>query len=152
VESLKAYLARHSEQVFALTILVSAPLINYIIPYKLVFLNFYFILILLGTYYLETRTALMGGILCTMLMTVYVYYFPSNFSEELSALDLWMSLMAWSGFLILAAALVGKLISNLKARNRQLEESERELNRYAHRLENITTGLVHLGTEEDDTF
>ena len=42
-----------------LLILVSVASINYLIPYKLAFLNFYFIPILLGAYYLGVRKALL---------------------------------------------------------------------------------------------
>ena len=52
MEALKNYLIRNFEQVFVLLILVSVASINYLIPYKLAFLNFYFIPILLGAYYL----------------------------------------------------------------------------------------------------
>ena len=53
METLKNYLVKNSEQTFALLILLSAVTVNYLIPYKLVFLNFFFIVILLGAYYLE---------------------------------------------------------------------------------------------------
>jgi len=43
MEALKNYLIRNFEQVFVLLILVSVASINYLIPYKLAFLNFYFI-------------------------------------------------------------------------------------------------------------
>ncbi len=50
LEALENYFIRHSEQVFALLIIISVAAINYLIPYKLVFLNFFFIVILLGAY------------------------------------------------------------------------------------------------------
>ena len=65
MEILKGYFLRHSEQVFALVILISVAAINYLIPYKLVFLNFFFLVILLGAYYLEAHQALLGGVLTT---------------------------------------------------------------------------------------
>ena len=112
--SIKTYLLKHAEQIFALGILLNAPLLNYFIPYKLVFMNSYFILILLGTYYLGTRTALMGGVFCSLLITIYVYYFPDRFQGDLSELDLWMRWLAWASFLILTAALTGKAIDSLR--------------------------------------
>ena len=48
MKTLKNYFLKHSEQLFALVILVSIAAINYLIPYKLVFLNFFFIIMLLG--------------------------------------------------------------------------------------------------------
>lgn len=85
MERLKAYLIKHFEAVFALVILVSVASINYFIPYKLVFLNFYFIVVLFASYYLELRNALLGGVLCTLIVIVYVYYFPTSFMPRFYA-------------------------------------------------------------------
>ena len=139
-----SYLLKNSEQVFALVILILAPVIDYLIPYKLVFLNSYFIIILLGTYYLETRTALMGGILSSLLITVYVYYFPEHFLEELSALDLWMNLLAWSSLLILTGAVVGRLVHRLKTRLGQLSRKVQVLEMENAYLDQRVTRLTNL--------
>ncbi|MEE8349252.1 MAG: hypothetical protein V3R94_06765 [Acidobacteriota bacterium] len=147
MSTVKAYLFKHAEQVFALIILLNAPLLNFLIPYKLVFMNSYFILILLGTYYLGTRTALMGGVLSTLLITIYVYYFPDRFQGDLSELSLWMRLLAWSGFLILTAAVTGKAIDRLRKKIQILEHTEKELRDYAHRMELLVTDLTRSETE-----
>ncbi len=148
MRSLTSYLLKNAEQVFALAILLNAPLLNFFIPYKLVFMNSYFILILLGTYYLGTRTALMGGIFCSLLITIYVYYFPDQFQGDLSELSLWMRLLAWSGFLILTAALTGKAIDKLRKRVKTLERSEEQLQDYSHRMELLVTKLLSLDKAE----
>ncbi len=49
MEHLKTYLLRNFEQVFVLLILLSVAGINYFVPYKLVFLNFYFIVVLIAS-------------------------------------------------------------------------------------------------------
>ncbi len=111
METLKNYLVKNSEQTFALLILLSVVTVNYLIPYKLVFLNFFFLVILLGAYYLEAHKAVMGGVLTTLLVIVYVYYFPSTFMAALAERDLWMNILAWSSFLILTGAVVGQVTS-----------------------------------------
>ena len=55
MEGLKRYLIENFEQIFVLFILLSVAGITYFIPYKLAFLNFYFIPILLAAYYLGVR-------------------------------------------------------------------------------------------------
>ena len=122
MEALKRYAEQNFEQVFVLLILTSIVVINYLIPFKLVFLNLYFIVILLGTYYLELRKAVLGGVLCTLLVIIHVYYFPGLFMPAFTKLDLWMSILAWSGFLILTGSVVGQLISRLKTEVEQLKE------------------------------
>ena len=123
METLKDYVLKHSEQVFSLLILLSVVTINYFIPYKLVFLNFFFIVILLGAYYLDAHEAVLGGVLSTLLVIVYVYYFPHSFMPVLTEFDLWMNIVAWSGFLILTAGVVGKLTHRLKTEAQQLKKA-----------------------------
>ena len=142
MESLKNYFLRHSEQVFALVILISVAAINYLIPYKLVFLNFFFIVILLGAYYLEAHRALLGGVLTTLLVIIYVYYFPGSFIAGLTERDLWMNVLAWSSFLILTGAVVGQLISRLKTEVQQLRKLKRDLEGENEKLERWVARLV----------
>ena len=108
MEALKKYLLKNFEQLFVLLILVSVAGINYFIPYKLAFLNFYFIPILLGAYYLGVRRALLGGVLCVLVVFIYVYLSPQSFMPTFTILDLWMNILTWSSFLILTGALVGR--------------------------------------------
>ena len=51
MEAFKRYLLKNFEQVFVLLILLSVSLITYFIPYKLAFLNMYYIPMLLAAYY-----------------------------------------------------------------------------------------------------
>ncbi len=122
METLKKYLIKNAEQMLALTILVSVPAITYLLPYKLVFLNFFFIVILLAVYFLEAHRALMGGVLTTLLVVIYVYHFPSSFLPHFTALDLWMNILAWSSFLILTGGAVGKIADRLKLEIKELKE------------------------------
>ncbi len=140
--SLKSYFLRHSEQVFALLIIISVVIINYLIPYKLVFLNFFFIVILLGAYYLEAHKAILGGVLTTLLVIVYVYYFPSSFIAATTERDLWLNILAWSSFLILTGAVVGQLIHRLKTEVQQLTKLKRDMQAENEKLEEWVARLV----------
>ena len=127
MNNLKNYLTKNSEQMLALIILVGVPAITYLVPYKLVFLNFFFIVILLSVYFVEAHKALMGGVLTTLLVAVFVYYFPSSFVPTFTELDLWMNILAWSSFLILTGAAVGKLAERLKREIKDLKGRKRDL-------------------------
>jgi hypothetical protein len=123
--------------------------INYYIPYKLAFLNFHFIPILLGAYYLGVRKALLGAFLCALIVFVYAYLFPESFRPAFTNLDLWMNIVTWASFLILTAAIVGQLTTKLKTEVEQvtglnqdlqqsksrIEEADRELRDHADNLE-----------------
>ncbi len=125
--TIRNYFLKHSEQLFALVILLSVPTITYLIPYKLVFLNFFFIVILVGVYYLEAHKALMGGVLTTLLVVIYVYYFPSSFMPDFTETDLWMNILAWSSFLILTGALAGRQAHRMRKETEELKELKRDL-------------------------
>ncbi len=142
LEALKNYFGKHSEQVFALLIIVSVAAINYLIPYKLVFLNFFFIVILLGAYYLEAHKAILGGVLTTLLVIVYVYYFPSSFMAATTERDLWLNILAWSSFLILTGAVVGQLIHRLKTEVQQLKKLKQDMQAENAKLEEWVAKLV----------
>ena len=135
MKSLKNYLIKNSEQMLALVILVSVPAITYLVPYKLVFLNFFFLVILFSVYFVEAHKALMGGVLTTLLVVIFVYYFPSAFLPTFSELDLWMNILAWSSFLILTGGAVGKLADRLKMEIQVLKGRKRDLETQVEQLE-----------------
>ncbi len=139
------YFLKHSEQLFALAILLSVPTITYLIPYKLVFLNFFFIVILIGVYYLEAHKALMGGVLTTLLVVIYVYYFPSSFMPAFTETDLWMNILAWSSFLILTGALAGRQAHRMRTETEELKKLKRDLEANNGKLEMWVTKMANLG-------
>ena len=143
MKALKNYLGKNSEQIFALLILVVVPVIFYLVPYKLVFLNIFFIVILLAAYYLEAYKALMGGVLTTLIVVIYAYYFPSSFAPTLSTVDLWMSVLAWSSFLILTAGVVGRLTHRLKTEMEEAKKVRRDLEIYTRTLEEWVARSMH---------
>jgi len=148
MKNLKNYLIKNSEQMLALVILVGVPVIAHFIPYKLVFLNFFFIVILFSVYFVEAHKALMGGVLTTILVAIFVYYFPSSFVPTFTELDLWMNILAWSSFLILTGGAVGKLAERLKTEIKVLKERKRDLETQIDRLE---TELAHQGEMSPET-
>ncbi len=42
-----------------------------------------------------------GGVLATLLVVIYVYYYPSSFMAASTGRDLWLNILAWSSLLIL---------------------------------------------------
>jgi len=140
--AIKHYLDKNSEQLFVLLILLSVVCVNYFIPYKLIFLNFYFIVILFGTYYLELRTAVLGGVLSALLVIIHVFYFPSSFMPAFTTLDLWMNILAWCSFLILAGAMVGKLTNRLKTNMERFKDANRDLEAQNEKLEKSVKNLA----------
>lgn len=135
MEKLKLYLTRYFEHTFVLLILLATSALNYFVPYKIAFLNFYFLPVILGAYYLGQRRAMLGAVFCLVMVSGYMLLDPRAFISGNSADEVYLHLSIWGGFLILAGAVVGRLQENLKTEvsnarqlNRQLEQSQQELN------------------------
>jgi len=135
MEKIKKYLLNNFEQSFVLLVLLSTIAINYYIPYKIALLNFYFLPVILGAYYLGQRRAVLGSILCVLVVTGYVLLDPAAFAVEQNELVTYAHIVIWGCFLVLAGAVVGGLqdklvreIETTRVLNRSLEASQRELN------------------------
>ena len=136
MDTLKAYLLRNFEQAFVLLVLVSTAILNFFIPQKLAFLNFYFLPVILGAYYLGRRTAVMGAVMCLIMVVIYVMLDEAAFRIEPDDLNTYAHIAAWGGFLILAGAVVGRLQDKLRAEidmtrdlHQSLQKNQESLNR-----------------------
>jgi adenylate cyclase len=149
VDRVKRYLLENFELLFVLMTLLSTAAVNYLVPAKLAFLNFYFLPIILAGYYLGRRSAVLGALLCSLVITIYVVMFPEAFQMTRSVVDVYVYLAAWAGFLILAGAVVGQLQEKLaqevrtttalntvlRHREQELTEANKTLKDYGENLE-----------------
>lgn len=113
MERAKRYLLANFEHLFVLVALLSTAGVNYLVPTKLAFLNFYFLPIIMAGYYLGRRSAVLGALLCTLMIGIYVVLFPEAFQVGSSPSDVYTYVATWGGFLILAGAVVGRLQEKL---------------------------------------
>jgi hypothetical protein len=88
----------------------------------------------------------MGAVLATLIVIVYVYYFPSSFMATLTQRDLWLNIVAWSSFLILTGAIVGNVITRLKAQVHQLKKLKQDQQSEIDKLEDW---MMRLSTLDD---
>ena len=141
MEHLKRYIVHHFEQLFVLSVLVVTAAINYYIPYKVAFLNFYFLPIILGGYYLGRRQAVLGAFFCLLAVGVYVYLYPKAFVVEADDAVLFAQVAVWGGFLILAGAVVGGLRERLAERIDAVESLNAQLREKGEALEEANLNL-----------
>jgi HD-GYP domain-containing protein (c-di-GMP phosphodiesterase class II) len=159
MDALKRYLIKYFEQLFILIILLSVAAVNYLMPYKLAFLNFYFIPILLAASYLGQNKSILGAVLCILMVSIYAYLQPKSFEVGTSAIDLALNIVVWAGFLILTGAVVGRLQmkwkqeaagkltteQELSTRKDELQELGGKLDEYTHHLEDkVSERTEHL--------
>lgn len=134
-EAVKRYLLANFEQAFVLVILVAVALVTYFIPYKLAFLNFFFIPVLLGAYYLDARRAILGAVFCAIMVAIHAGLKPEAFAGGKEHMEIWLGITTWAGFLILSGALVGRLHSRLQREFAEVRDLNDELKRQRDSLE-----------------
>jgi adenylate cyclase len=148
LERFKAYILERFEAVFVLLTLLGTALINFYLPQKIAFLNFYFLPIILGGYYLGQKKAMLGALLCVLIVTLYVFISPEAFHTDNSWIDIALKVTTWGSFLILAGAVVGKLQEKLtqeiiagKGLNEELQRNQDELKQANAALHDYSANL-----------
>ena len=92
LEKIKGYFVANFEAAFVLMVLLIIALINYYIPYKIAFLDFYYIPVLLAAFYLGLRRALYGAILCIFLVVIFAYMKPETYFIGGTSFDLFFNI------------------------------------------------------------
>jgi len=159
IQELREYSIKNFEQLFVLLTLVTTALLNYFIPQKASFLNFYYLPIILGGYYLGRRKAVMGALFCVVLISGYVYLDPEAFYMAPNVVDLILHVSTWACFLILAGAVVGGLQEKLMAEvettrhlNMELQKKQQELVRTNVSLEQSKRSVESLKAKVEEAL
>ncbi len=156
---LKTYLLQNPDMTFVIITMLSLVVINWIIPdkTKATFLNFYFLPIIWGGYYLGRRNAVLGAIAVIAVTVFMISASPQAFLTDSTEIGLYIQILTWGSFLILAGAVVGGLheklvieVETAKRLNQQLQlEQERlheanlTLSANAEKLQYLNQELQH---------
>jgi len=120
---IRNFLLRRIEFLFVLIVLICAVAVFYLFPYRIAFLNFFYLPVLAAAYFMGKRKAVLLAALCILSGVLFAYYKPSWFAVEASRVNALLVLATWGGFLILASAAIGSLQERLAkgfAEQRQL--------------------------------
>jgi HD-GYP domain-containing protein (c-di-GMP phosphodiesterase class II)/class 3 adenylate cyclase len=104
-----AYLKENLDRVFVLFFLIAMLGIFYFVPYKLTFLNLFFIPVILAGYFMGGRFAVLAAFFCFLLVAVFVYFFPEEFVFAPTEFALWLNVTTWGSFLLIVGYLLGAL-------------------------------------------
>ena len=107
------FIVRYLEFLFILLFALIVVVVFYFLPYKIAFLNLFFLPVLSAAYFLGRRQAVMGAVLCLLSGVLFAYYRPGWFAVAGTHLDAFLVLGTWGGFLILTSAAIGSLQENL---------------------------------------
>jgi len=122
MEKVKIFFIKHFEKILVLSILLGIGAINYFVPYKIGFLNFFYLPIIIAGYYLGKRMAVLSAFFCILMVICFFVIFPSSFFKvEANKIFVYVSLTAWSSFLILTSAALGYLYEEKEKRIKDLK-------------------------------
>ena len=124
MEKIKEYLFKHFEKIIVVSILLGIVLINYFTPYKIGFLNFFYLPIIAAGYFLGQRMAVLTAVLCILIVAFFLLLFPSSFfTAGINKTYIIVSLVAWSSFLILTSAAIGYLYEEKERKIKELRSA-----------------------------
>jgi len=126
---LRNFIVRYLEVLFILIVATIVVAVFYFLPYKIAFLNFFYLPVLAAAYFLGRRKAVLCAVLCLLSGVLFAYYQPGWFTVGGTRLDALLVLGAWGGFLILASASIGTLQEKLQRGFEETRQLYEELKR-----------------------
>ena len=110
MEGAKQFIAENFEKFLVGIILLAALGGTYFIQESSVVLNFYYLPVLIASYFLGRRTGMLSAVFSILSVILFcAILFPERFFPGRSPLLIAAQLFSWGGFLILASAAVGTL-------------------------------------------
>src|SRR5271157_2809644 len=122
-------IVRHLEGIFILLVGAIIVAVFYLFPYKIAFLNFFYLPVLIAAYFLGKRNAVLLAVLCFLLCVWFAYSRPEDFAVQGTRLNALLVLATWGGFLILSSAAVGSLQEKLAKGFEETRQLYEELKR-----------------------
>jgi putative nucleotidyltransferase with HDIG domain len=120
----KQLLLKNADKVVVLIILAGLVVINSVVPYKLGFLNFFYLPIIIAGYYMGKKTAVLTAVLSTLSVFMSYLISPKSFILMGSGnMIIWVSLLAWGSFLILTSAALGFLYEEKERKIGDLQQA-----------------------------
>lgn len=123
MSKIKKFFFDHFELSLIILIFLGILAIAFLVTYKLSFLNFFFLPVILSGYFLGKRQAVLTGIFCVLLVILYFIFFNLVFGQSQGiSLDELITVLTWGSFLILTGAIIG-LVS--EQRENQIKKMRR---------------------------
>lgn len=141
MDALKQYLIDNFEGVFILIILTFVSAIVWFVDTKLSFLNFFYLPVLLSSYYLGIRSGVLGAFFTFLVIVIFAGIYPERFMVEIDLFGLWAFILTWAGFLILTAVIVGFTHRELQEKMTEALRAKAEATGNAELLEQTMTTI-----------
>jgi hypothetical protein len=121
MKTVKTFFLKHFEGSLILLIVVGILAIAFLVHFKFAFLNFFFLPVILAGYFLGKKEAVLISILSILLVVFYLLFSKILAGTGVGlSLDEGITLVTWSSFLILIAAIIGTLTEQRETRMKNL--------------------------------
>ncbi|MCK4931317.1 MAG: hypothetical protein KAT01_04050 [Candidatus Aminicenantes bacterium] len=121
MKTIKTFFLKHFEGSLILLIILGILAIAFLVHFKFVFLNFFFLPVILAGYFLGKKEAVLISILSILLVLFYLLFSKILAGAGVGlSLDEGITLVTWSSFLILIAAMIGTLSEQRETRMKNL--------------------------------
>lgn len=153
---MKAFFVKRFEWFVVVSVMIAILAINYFVTNKIVFFNFYFLPVIMAGYMMGARQAVTGAVLCIIFVCLHTVSKPELIMSG-DRYELYLYIAAWSGFLILAGAVVGRqheklsseivttnhLNNELQRRQKEINHANQALKEYSETLEEKVQDRTH---------
>jgi len=123
MERFKQYIFTNFEAIIVLVILLSSFLGTYFLDDPSIVLNFYYLPVLVASYFLGRRMGLLTATLSILFVLTCALLFPFRFFTPNMLVQDICRLSSWGGFLILASVIVGSLYEMKERGLRDLKDA-----------------------------
>lgn len=108
MKKLKEFTLKHFELFLVVLVFLGIIGIGFFVEYKLAFLNFFFLPVILSGHFLGKKQGVLTAFL-SILVVVFYLIFTGRFIQTENILSLYdfINLLSWGGFLLLTGAIVG---------------------------------------------
>jgi hypothetical protein len=121
MKTIKKFFLTHFEGSLILLIILGILAIAFLVHFKFAFLNFFFLPVILAGYFLGKKEAVLISILSILLVLFYLLFSKILAGARVGlSLDEGITLVTWSSFLILVAAVIGTLWEQRENRMKNL--------------------------------
>jgi len=162
MDHIKGFVLRHFEKLLVCTLLAAVIITHLFVVHKMVFLNIFFLPVLVAGFILGRKGAMLASLLSIALVVYVSVIYPQTFqtrglATESDPIDVVLGLVIWGGFLTLAGYIVGTLyeqkakkvqelrkayVGVLEILTKYLESADRYTKGHSLRVADISTDIA----------
>jgi len=124
MKKIKTFIIDHFEGSLIALILVGTLAIALLVQYKLSFLNFFFLPVILAGYFLGKKHGVLTSVFSVLMVFLYLIFTRQSKGAGLSfSMDEVITLVSWASFLILTGALIGVISEQREKRLQKIRNA-----------------------------